>query len=221
MIICVISCFVHMHQIRHCRKKYQGSPILGHEELWRFTHQTLRTYLEYTLSLPGTYTFYETASLSLLFACNMYLISTYTVHVGAAFQVPVYFTLQHITLHTWQDQVNKIQRPLWAWLSTWKLPTSIVMLLNFAEYEIIHIILPFFIVHFGSVVTPIGSSLSTTNFWHLPKRIHFSTTTFKMRMNLALLDWVSFTMPSLYCTCTEKMSVILEWECESWLYKCE
>ena len=38
---------------------------------------------------------------------------------------------------------------------------------------------------------------------YLPKRIHFSTVTFNMRMNLAVLDWVRmFDNFAWHCTCT-------------------
>ena len=53
----------------------------------------------------------------------------------------------------------------------------------------------FVLVCFGSAETPTGWSHSTTSqlltYMYLPKRIHFHIKTFEMRMNLAVMDWVS------------------------------
>lgn len=48
---------------------------------------------------------------------------------------------------------------------------------------------------------------------YVPKRIHFSTRTFKMRMNLALLDWVSVLCTdevyNAFISCRMRMSIRL------------
>ena len=63
----------------------------------------------------------------------------------------------------------------------------------------------------------------------LLKRIHFSTVKLKMRMNLAVPDWV-WIFDTLACTgtCTNHTATLtlytwlfLEWECESFLYQCK